>query len=78
VKVRLLKKVRDVPSRLSPVEVNTKGNQMGRKKVEKKTIETGIAQYAVYCCNVLYHIKDVDFKRCRRCGKILKDITNDK
>ena len=36
-----------------------------------------VGEYCVYCCNVLYHIKDVDFKKCSRCGKILKDTRVD-
>lgn len=44
---------------------------------QNKDNNFNVGEYAVYCCNVLYHIKDVDFKRCSRCGRILKHIEVD-
>ena len=42
-----------------------------------KDLKDNPSKYAIYCCNVLYSVRHKKFKRCRRCGKILKDERDD-
>lgn len=53
--------------RLSPVKL------IGGKMKQDKSNNFGIGEYAVMCCGQLTCIRHKKFKRCSRCGKVLKD-----